>query len=60
MVFQLNTDEILKILKHDKKINKNLINIILPIKIGEVTNKKISFDELREIIELGKENESSY
>lgn len=58
--YEFNTDEILKILKHDKKINKNLINIILPIKIGEVTNKKISFDELREIIELGKENESSY
>ncbi|MGF0094929.1 3-dehydroquinate synthase [Peptoniphilus sp. SGI.035] len=55
--YDFDTDEILEILKHDKKINKNLINVILPIKIGEVINKKITFDELREIIDLGKENE---
>ncbi|NMW84839.1 3-dehydroquinate synthase [Peptoniphilus sp. AGMB00490] len=55
--YDFDTDEILEILKHDKKINKNLINVILPIKIGEVINKKVTFDELREIVELGKGNE---
>ncbi|MET3617912.1 3-dehydroquinate synthase [Peptoniphilus olsenii] len=55
--YDFETDEILEILKHDKKINKNLINIILPIRIGEVINKKVSFDELRDIIELGKIDE---
>ena len=52
--YDFDTDEILEVLKHDKKIKNNLINIIIPIKIGEVISKKISFKELREIIELGK------
>ena len=55
--YEFETEEILGILKHDKKINKNLINVILPIKIGEVISKKITFEELSEIIDLGKENE---
>ena len=55
--YEFETEEILEILKHDKKINKNLINIILPIKIGQVISKKITFNELKEIINLGKENE---
>lgn len=50
------TDEILEVLKHDKKIKNNRINIIIPTKIGEVMSKKIDFNELREIIELGKNN----
>lgn len=55
--YDFETEEILEILKHDKKINKNLINVILPVKIGEVISKKITFDELKKIIDLGKENE---
>lgn len=55
--YDFETEEILGILKHDKKINKNLINVILPVKIGEVISKKITFDELKKIIDLGKENE---
>ena len=55
--YEFETEEILEILKHDKKINKNLINVILPVKIGEVISKKITFDELKGIINLGKENE---
>ena len=55
--YEFETEEILEILKHDKKINKNLINVILPVKIGQVISKKITFDELKEIINLGKENE---
>ena len=55
--YYFETEEILGILKHDKKINKNLINVILPVKIGEVISKKITFDELKKIIDLGKENE---
>ncbi len=55
--FDFDTDEILEILKHDKKIRNNLINVIIPVKIGEVINKKINFDELRNIIELGKDDE---
>ena len=35
-------------------IKNNKINIIIPTKIGEVVSKRIDFDELREIIELGK------
>lgn len=52
--YDFDTDEILEVLKHDKKIKNNRINIIIPTKIGEVMSKKIDFDELREIIELGK------
>lgn len=52
--YDFDTDEILKVLKHDKKIKNNRINVIIPTKIGEVMSKKIDFDELREIIELGK------
>ena len=55
--YDFETEEILEILKHDKKIKKNLINVILPVKIGEVISKKITFDELKKIIDLGKENE---
>ena len=55
--YDFETEEILEILKHDKKINKNLINVILPVQIGEVISKKITFDELKKIIDLGKENE---
>lgn len=55
--YEFETEEILGILKHDKKINKNLINVILPVKIGKVIIKKITFDELKKIIDLGKENE---
>ena len=54
--YDFDTDEILEVLKHDKKIKNNRINIIIPTKIGEVMSKKINFDELREIIELGKNN----
>lgn len=54
--FDFDTDEILEVLKHDKKINKNMINEIFPVKIGEVINKKLTMDELREVIELGKTN----
>lgn len=54
--YDFDTDEILEVLKHDKKIKNNRINIIIPTKIGEVMSKKIDFDELREIIELGKNN----
>lgn len=52
--YDFDTDEILEVLKHDKKIKNNRINIIVPTKIGEVMSKKIDFNELREIIELGK------
>lgn len=52
--YDFDTDEILEVLKHDKKIKNNRINVIIPTKIGEVMSKKIDFDELREIIELGK------
>lgn len=52
--YDFDTDEILEVLKHDKKVKNNRINIIIPTKIGEVMSKKIDFDELREIIELGK------
>lgn len=55
--YDFNTDEILEVLKHDKKIKNNRINIIIPTKIGEVMSKKIDFDELRKIIELGKNDE---
>lgn len=54
--YDFDTDEILEVLKHDKKIKNNRINVIIPTKIGEVMSKKIDFDELREIIELGKNN----
>ena len=54
ITYDFDTDEILEVLKHDKKIKNNRINIIIPTKIGEVMSKKIDFDELREIIELGK------
>lgn len=54
--YDFDTDEILEVLKHDKKIKNNRINIIVPTKIGEVMSKKIDFDELRKIIELGKNN----
>lgn len=52
--YDFDSDEILEVLKHDKKIKNNKINIIIPTKIGEVVSKRIDFDELREIIELGK------
>ena len=52
--YDFDTDEILEVLKHDKKIKNNRINVIIPTKIGEVMSKKIDFNELREIIELGK------
>lgn len=52
--YDFDTDEILEVLHHDKKIKNNRINIIIPTKIGEVVSKRIDFDELREIIELGK------
>lgn len=55
--YDFDTDEILEVLHHDKKIKNNRINIIIPIKIGEVMSKKIDFDELRKIIELGKNDE---
>ena len=57
ILLDFDTDELLEILKHDKKIRNNLINVIIPVKIGEVINKKINFDELRNIIELGKDDE---
>ena len=52
--YDFDTDEILEVLRHDKKIKNNKINIIIPTKIGEVMSKKIDFNELREITELGK------
>ena len=52
--YDFDSDEILEVLHHDKKIKNNKINIIIPTKIGEVVSKRIDFDELREIIELGK------
>lgn len=55
--YDFETEEILEILKHDKKISKNLINIILPVKIGQAISKKITLDELKKIIDLGRENE---
>lgn len=53
--YDFNTDEILKIIKHDKKIKDDLINIIIPVEIGKAINKKVSFKELKEIINLGKD-----
>lgn len=53
--YDFNTEEILEIIKHDKKIKDNKINIILPTKMGETISKNINFDELKSIIELGKE-----
>ncbi|WP_019138342.1 3-dehydroquinate synthase [Peptoniphilus timonensis] len=55
--YDFDTEEILEILKHDKKIKNNLINVIIPVKIGEVINKKMDFNELRKLIELGKDDE---
>lgn len=55
--YDFDTEEILKVLKHDKKIKGNMINEIFPIKIGEVISKRITFDELREVIRLGKDDE---
>lgn len=54
--YDFDSDEILEVLHHDKKIKNNKINIIIPTKIGEVVSKRIDFDELREIIELGKDD----
>lgn len=53
--YKFNTDEILEIIKHDKKIKGDLINIIIPVSIGEATNREVSFDELKNIINLGKD-----
>lgn len=52
--YDFDTNEILKVLKHDKKIKGNRINLIIPIKIGKAINKVMDFNELKEIIELGK------
>lgn len=53
--YDFNTDEILNILMHDKKIRGDSINIIIPVKIGEAVNKIVDFEELKEIINLGKD-----
>ena len=53
--YDFDTDEILKIIKHDKKIKDNKINIIIPVEIGSVVTKIVSFEELKEIINLGKD-----
>lgn len=53
--YEFCTKDILEIIKHDKKIKDNKINIILPTEIGSCTNKLVSFEELEKIINLGKE-----
>lgn len=53
--YDFKTDEILEIMKHDKKIKDNKINLIIPTEIGNTISKTLSFNELKNIIELGKE-----
>lgn len=53
--YKLNLDDAMKIINHDKKARDNMINIILPISIGSVTNKKVDFETLRNILKLGLE-----
>lgn len=55
--YDFDTDKILEVLKHDKKIKNNIINLIIPTEIGQVISKKMNFDDLREFIELGKDDE---
>ena len=57
--YDFDTDKILEVLKHDKKIKNNMINLIIPTEIGQVISKKMNFNDLREIIDLGKDNEKT-
>ena len=36
-----------------------MINLIIPTEIGQVISKKMNFNDLREIIDLGKDNEKT-
>ncbi|MGO1581193.1 MAG: 3-dehydroquinate synthase [Peptoniphilaceae bacterium] len=52
--YSFKNEDILEIIKHDKKIKDNMINIIIPVEIGRAINKKVKLDELVDFIDLGK------
>lgn len=52
--YDFNLDKILEVIKHDKKIKDDKINIIIPLEIGNCINKKMTLEEFKEFIEVGR------
>lgn len=48
------TDVLMGFVSHDKKRHSDGVNIVVPESIGKVSLKRVSLDEMREIIELGR------
>ena len=53
--YDFDTQELLEAIHHDKKIEGEAINIILPLRMGKVTSQKVSLNRLAEIIGMGKD-----
>lgn len=50
---EVPVDVVFDYMTHDKKRHGNTMNIVVPERIGQVSVKKVSLEELRRIVELG-------
>ncbi|WP_455139570.1 3-dehydroquinate synthase [Thermophilibacter sp.] len=48
------TDELMRYATHDKKRRGDGVNVVVPAEVGRCEVRRVSFDELRELIELGR------
>lgn len=51
----LPTDELMRFVAHDKKRAGGAVNIVVPREVGRCEMRSASLEELRELIELGRE-----
>ncbi len=49
----LPTDVVMRYATHDKKRHGNTVNLVVPRRIGEVTIRTLTLDELNEVVRLG-------
>ena len=51
----LPADLLLHYMAHDKKRHGGSVNIVVPVEVGRVEVRRATLDELRELVELGRE-----
>lgn len=50
--YKFSTSQVIDIIRHDKKIKDNMINIIIPIEVGRAVQKKVSIEELEKLLNM--------
>lgn len=50
--YKFSSSQVIDLIRHDKKIKDNMINLIIPIEVGRAVQKKVSIEELEKLLNM--------